>query len=57
MNKKNYIKPNMDVMNISNELILAASPSENLNNSDVIENNYEFQSNKRPGLSDNKTRN
>lgn len=24
MNKKNYIKPNMDVMNISNELILAA---------------------------------
>jgi hypothetical protein len=38
MNKKNYIKPNMDVMNISNELILAASPSENLNNSDVIEN-------------------
>lgn len=51
MNKKNYIKPNMDVMNISNELILAASPSENLNNSDVIENDYEFQSNKRPGLS------
>ena len=51
MNKKNYIKPNMDVMNISNELILAASPSENLNNTDVIENDYEFQSNKRPGLS------
>lgn len=51
MNKKNYIKPNMDVRNISNELILAASPSENLNNSDVIENDYEFQSNKRPGFS------
>lgn len=51
MNKKNYIKPNMDVRNISNELILAASPSENLNNSDVIENDYEFQSNKRPEFS------
>lgn len=51
MNKKNYIKPNMDVMNISNELILAASPSENLNNSGVIENGNEFQSNKRPGFS------
>lgn len=51
MNKKNYIKPNMDVMNISNELILAASPSENLNSSGVIENGNEFQSNKRPGFS------
>lgn len=51
MNKKNYIKPNMDVMNISNELILAASPSEKLNNSGVIENGNEFQSNKRPGFS------
>ena len=43
MNKKNYIKPNMDVMNISNELILAASPSENLNNSDVIENDPQIR--------------
>ena len=34
-----------------NELILAASPSENLNNSDVIENDYNSSQNKRPGLS------
>lgn len=51
MNKKNYIKPNMDVMNISNELILAASPSETLNSGDEINDGAQFQSNERPGFS------